>query len=95
MLPPERVRVPSLLESNGAGRTLIFDDEGRRNRTGGARMTAVVTLQARTEQGRHYRLPTDVRLRGGAQVVHRRELEDITRRSGSAEGKQGPLSGAG
>ena len=34
----------------------MFDEQG--TRTGGARMTAVVTLKP-GEQGRHYRLPTD------------------------------------
>ena len=34
----------------------MFDDDG--NRTGGARMTAIVTLKP-GEPGRHYRLPTD------------------------------------
>ena len=34
----------------------MFDEQG--NRTGGAMMTAVVTLKE-GQQGRHYRLPTD------------------------------------
>ena len=53
VLPPERVR--SQLAAQRGGADVIFDEQG--NRTGGARMTAVVTLKpGRT--GRHYRLPT-------------------------------------
>ena len=54
VLPPERVR--SQLAAQRGGADVIFDAEG--NRTGGARMTAVVTLKP-GEKGRHYRLPTD------------------------------------
>ena len=54
VLPPERVRAQLAAERGGAD--VIFDAEGRR--TGGARMTAVVTLKP-GEAGRHYRLPTD------------------------------------
>ena len=54
VLPPERVRV-QLSEQRG-GTDAIFDGSGKR--TGGARMTAVVTLRP-GEAGRHYRLPTD------------------------------------
>ena len=54
VLPPERVRAQLAAERGGAD--VIFDVEGRR--TGGARMTAVVTLKPR-QAGRHYRLPTD------------------------------------
>ena len=54
VLPPERVRV-QLCEQRG-GADAIFDGNGKR--TGGARMTAVVTLRP-GETGRHYRLPTD------------------------------------
>ena len=54
MLPPERVRAQLAAERGGAD--VIFDAEGRR--TGGARMTAVVTLKP-GQAGRHYRLPTD------------------------------------
>ena len=53
VLPPERVR-PQLAAQRGGG-DATFDDNG--NRTGGARMTAVVTLRP-DESGRHYRLPT-------------------------------------
>ena len=53
VLPPERVR--SQLSAQRGGADTVFDDRGRR--TGGARMTAVVTLKP-GEQGRHYRLPT-------------------------------------
>ena len=54
VLPPEQVR-SQLAAQNGGGDT-EFDDHW--TRTGGARMTAVVTLRP-GQQGRHYRLPTD------------------------------------
>ena len=54
VLPPERVRAQLTDQKGGAD--VIFDAEG--NRTGGARMTAVVTLRP-GERGRHYRLSTD------------------------------------
>ena len=54
VLPPERVRA-QLSEQRG-GADVIFDDKGKR--TGGACMTAVVTLKP-GETGRRYRLPTD------------------------------------
>jgi len=54
VLPPDRVRA-QLAEQRG-GADVVFDAKG--NRTGGARMTAVVTLHPGI-QGRHYRLPTE------------------------------------
>ena len=54
VLPPERVRAQ--LAAGRGGADVIFDAEGRR--TGGARMTAVVTIKS-GQAGRHYRLPTD------------------------------------
>ncbi len=54
VLPPDRVR--SQLAAQRGGADAVFDAQGRR--TGGARLTAVVTLKP-DEQGRHYRLPTD------------------------------------
>ena len=54
VLPPERVREQLAAQQGGAD--TIFDERGRR--TGGARMTAVVTLRPE-KTGRHYRLPTD------------------------------------
>ena len=54
VLPPERVR-PQLADQRG-GADVVFDDHG--NRTGGARMTAVVTVMP-GQPGRRYRLPTD------------------------------------
>ena len=54
VLPPERVRAQLAVERGGAD--VIFDAEGQR--TGGARMTTVVTLRP-GQAGRHYRLPTD------------------------------------
>ena len=53
VLPPDRVR--SQLAAQRGGADTVFDEQG--NRTGGARMTAVVTLKPE-EKGRHYRLPT-------------------------------------
>ena len=55
VLPPERVRAHLAAQKGGAD--AVFDEKGRR--TGGARMTAVVTLHP-GQTGRHYRLPTDV-----------------------------------
>ena len=57
VLPPERVRTQLAAQRGGAD--TVFDDQG--NRTGGARMTAVVTLKP-GQQGRHYRLPYRCRL---------------------------------
>ena len=54
VLPPERVRAQLAAQKGGAD--AVFDEKGRR--TGGARMTAVVTLHP-GQAGRHYRLPTD------------------------------------
>jgi adenine-specific DNA methylase len=52
VLPPERVRAQ--LAAQRGGGDVIFDRHG--DRTGGARLLAVVTLKPE-EQGRHYRLP--------------------------------------
>ena len=54
VLPPERVRAQ--LATQKGGGDAVFDENGRR--TGGARMTAVVTLHS-GRPGRYYRLPTD------------------------------------
>ena len=54
VLAPDRVRAQLAAQSGGAD--AVFDARG--NRTGGARMTAVVTLRP-GEPGRHYSLPTD------------------------------------
>jgi len=54
VLPPERVRAQLAAQKGGA--EVIFDDKG--NRIGGAKMSAVVTLQPGI-MGRQYRLPTD------------------------------------
>ena len=54
VLSPERVR--SQLSVQRGGADTVFDQQG--NRTGGARMTAVATLNL-GQQGRNYRLPTD------------------------------------
>ena len=54
VLPPDRVRAQLADQRGGADAVL----DARGNRTGGARLTAVVTLRP-GEQGRHYRLPTD------------------------------------
>ena len=53
VLPPERVRAQ--LAARRGGADAVFDAQGQR--TGGARMTAVVTLKP-GQTGRHYRLPT-------------------------------------
>ena len=54
VLPPDRVR--SQLTAQSGGADAVFDKQGRR--TGGARLTAVVTLKP-GEKGRHYRMPAD------------------------------------
>ena len=54
VLTPERVRAQLAAQRGGAD--AVFDEQGER--TGGARMTAVVTLKP-GQQGRHYRLPSD------------------------------------
>ena len=54
VLPPDRVRAQLAAQKGGAN--VIFDSQG--NRTGGAWMTAVVTLKP-GEKGRHYRLPNN------------------------------------
>ncbi len=54
VLPPERVRAQLAAQRGGAD--VVFDAAGRR--TGGARLTAVVTLRP-GETGRHYRLPAE------------------------------------
>ena len=54
VLAPERVR--SQLAAHRGGADAVFDEQG--NRTGGARMTAIVTLKP-GKQGRQYRLPTN------------------------------------
>ena len=54
VLHPDRVRAQIAAQHGGADTS--FDDTGER--TGGARMTAVVTLKP-GQQGRRYRLPTD------------------------------------
>ena len=52
VLPPPRVRTQLAAQQGGAD--VVFDQQGQR--TGGARLTAVVTLKS-TKPGRHYRLP--------------------------------------
>ena len=54
VLAPERVR--SQLTAQRGGADTVFNEHG--HRTGGARLTAVVTLRP-GEAGRHYRLPVD------------------------------------
>ena len=54
VLPPARVRTQLAAQRGGAD--VVFDEQD--TRSGGARMTAVVTLRP-GERGRHYRLPTD------------------------------------
>lgn len=54
VLPPERVRAQ--LSAQRGGADVIFD--GKEQRTGGARMLAVVALRP-GETGRQYRLPTE------------------------------------
>ena len=67
VLPPERVRAQIAAERGGAD--VLFDGEGQR--TGGARMLAVVTLRS-GDPGRHFRVPTDGDYEA-AYKAHRRE----------------------
>ena len=55
VLPPDRVRAQLSIQQGGAD--TVFDEQG--NRIGGARMMAVVNVKP-GQQGRHYRLPSDV-----------------------------------
>ena len=81
VLPPERVRAQLAAQRGGAD--TVFDDEGRR--TGGAMMTAVVTLKE-GQQGRHYRLPTDTDY--AAVRLAQERVENILD-EWAAEGRQG------
>ena len=81
VLPPERVRAQLAAQRGGAD--TVFDDDG--NRTGGARMTAVVTLKP-GQQGRHYRLPTDADY--AAVRLAQERVENILD-EWAAEGRQG------
>ena len=81
VLLPERVRTQLAAQRGGAN--TVFDDQG--NRTGGARMTAVVTLKP-GQQGRHYRLPTDADY--AAVRLAQERVEDLLD-EWAAEGSQG------
>ena len=81
VLPPERVRAQLAAQKGGAD--VVFDDDG--HRTGGARMTAVVTLRP-GQVGRHYRLPTDADY--GAVHKAQGRLADVLD-EWEREGKQG------
>ena len=81
VLPPNRVR-PQLATQRGGADT-AFDDDG--NRTGGARITAVVTLRE-GQPGRHYRLPTDADY--AAVRLAQQRVEDLLDKW-VAEGRQG------
>ena len=87
VLPPERVRTQLAAQKGGAD--AVFDARG--HRTGGARITAVVTLKS-GEAGRHYRLSTDADYAAVllAQTRVARILEEWDR-----GGAPGPLPRAG
>ena len=87
VLPPERVRAQLAAERGGAD--VIFDADGRR--TGGGRMTAVVTLKP-GQVGRHYRLPNDADYSAVRKASE--ASGGYTRRVG-AERKTGALPSAG
>ena len=82
VLPPERVRAQLAAQRGGAD--TAFDEDG--NRTGGAMMTAAVTLKE-GQQGRHYRLPTDADY---AAVRLAQERLENTLDQWVVEGRQGP-----
>ena len=81
VLPPERVRAQLAAQRGGAD--TVFDEAG--NRTGGAMMTAVVTLRE-GQQGRHYRLPSDADYE--AVRLAQKRVEDLLD-EWAAEGRQG------
>ena len=81
VLPPERVRTQLAARIGGAD--TVFDDVG--NRTGGATMTAVVTLKG-GQQGRHYRPPTDADY--AAVRLAQERVEDLLD-EWAGEGRQG------
>ena len=81
VLPPERVRAQ--LAARRGGADTVFNDDG--NRTGGATMTAVVTIRE-GQQGRHYRLPTDTDY--AAVRLAQERVEDLLD-EWAAEGRQG------
>ena len=81
VLPPERVRAQLAAQRGGAD--TVFNDDG--NRTGGATMTAVVTIRE-GQQGRHYRLPTDTDY--AAVRLAQERVEDLLD-EWAAEGRQG------
>ena len=76
-------RVQTQLVAQRGGADVVFDENGQR--TGGARLLAVVTLRP-GEKGRHYRLPTDA----DYAAVHRAQAQ-VTRILGEWErgGRQG------
>ena len=87
VLAPERVRAQLAAQKGGAD--VVFDAKG--HRTGGARMTAVVTLKP-GETGRHYRFSTDrdsKAVQQGTKARGPNPGEVGTRR------KAGPVPGAG
>ena len=81
VLPPERVRAQLAAQRGGAD--TVFDYDG--NRTGGARMTAVVTLKP-GQRGRHYRVPSD---RDYAAIRLAQERVEDLLDEWVAEGRQG------
>ena len=81
VLPPDRVRAQLAAQDGGAD--TVFDDDG--TRTGGAMMTAVVTLKE-GQQGRHYRLPSD-RDYAAVRLAQRRVEKTLDKWEG--EGRQG------
>ena len=81
VLPPERVRAQLAAQRGGAD--TVFDEDG--NRTGGAMMTAAVTIRE-GQQGRHYRLPTDADY---AAVRLAQEQVENTLDQWEGEGRQG------
>ena len=83
VLPPERVRAQLAAERGGAD--VIFDADGRR--TGGARMTAVVTLKP-GQVGRHYRLPNDADYSAVRKAQERVAINKFWR-NGSRAGNRG------
>ena len=76
-------RVRAQLAAQRGGADTVFGEQG--NRTGGAKMTAVVILKP-GQQGRHYRLPTDADYE--AVRLAQKRVENILD-EWAAEGRQG------
>ncbi|CDM64419.1 DUF1156 domain-containing protein [Pyrinomonas methylaliphatogenes] len=92
VLTPERVRAQLAAQRGGAD--VVFDEKGQR--TGGARLLAVVTLKP-GESGRHYRLPTERDYQAVCQAQKRLKaiLDEWEREKGKRQKEKGKNQEAG